>query len=87
MIEARTFLLGNRPTLADAVLIGVARWLDFHGVAEKGRWPKLAALRKRLEADPAVIYATDLESGKTNPGTGACVGHIELAAFIERFGR
>src|SRR3546814_9962846 len=57
-------LVGDRPTLADALFIGVARWLDFHEVAEPVRWPKLAALRARLEADPAVAYTTALESGE-----------------------
>lgn len=30
MIGETPFLLGDRPTLADGVLIGVARWLEFH---------------------------------------------------------
>ena len=86
MIGASAFLVGERPTLADALLIGVARWLDFHAVADKGRWSKLAALRQRLEADPAVIYATALENGEDRPGTGACLGHLALKDVIERFG-
>jgi glutathione S-transferase len=86
MIVGDAFLLGDRPTLADALLIGVARWLDFHDVAQKGRWPKLAALRQRLEADPAVLYATGLEIGEVSRGSGACAGHIELAELVERFG-
>ncbi|MCK1713321.1 MULTISPECIES: glutathione S-transferase family protein [unclassified Bradyrhizobium] len=87
MIEASTYLLGDRPTLADAAFIGVARWLEFHKVADKDRWPKLAALRRRLEADPAVIYASDLENGKSNPGSGARVSDVELAEVVARFGR
>jgi glutathione S-transferase len=82
MIGASAFLVGERPTLADALLIGVARWLDFHAVADKSRWPKLAALRQRLEADPAVIYATALENGEDRPGTGACLGHLALKDVI-----
>ncbi|MGV6873651.1 glutathione S-transferase family protein [Pseudochelatococcus sp. B33] len=81
------FLTGDRPTLADALFIGVARWLDFHEVADKERWPRLAALRRRLEADPAVIDATAIENGEMRPGSGACVGHLALADLIERFGR
>ncbi|WP_375308947.1 glutathione S-transferase family protein [Bradyrhizobium sp. A11] len=87
MIESRQFLLGERPTLADAVLVGVARWLDFHAVAERSRWPKLAALRARLEADPAILYATALEDGDSDPGTGSCKGHVALAELIEQFGK
>lgn len=86
MIGDTRFLVADRPSLADGILVGVARWLDFHGVADRGRWPKLAALRSRIEADPAVIYATALEAGETRPGNGACVGHVGLAEVIERFG-
>ncbi|WMT85770.1 glutathione S-transferase family protein [Pelagibacterium sp. 26DY04] len=81
------FLVGDRPSMADGVLIGVARWLDFHQVADKSRWPKLAALRGRIEAEPAVKYATALESGEAATGSGACLGHVELAEVIERFGK
>jgi glutathione S-transferase len=87
MIESPEFLHGDRPTLADAVLIGVARWLDVHAVAERSRWPKLAALRARLETDPAVLYATALENGSSDPGPGTCRGHVALAEVIARFGK
>ena len=80
------WLVGDRPTLADTLFIGIARWLEFHEVAEPVRWPKLAALRARLEADPAVIYATALESGESASGSGACRGHVLLADVIERYG-
>jgi glutathione S-transferase len=86
MIGDDPFLIGERPTLADGLLVGVTRWLDFHQVADPSRWPKLAALRRRLEADPAVIHATALENGDVSSGTGACVGHVPLADVIERFG-
>ena len=86
MVGEGRYLVGDRPTLADALFIGVGRWLEFHEVAEPVRWPKLAALRARLEADPAVAYATALESGETAPGSGLCLGHIPLAEVIERYG-
>lgn len=86
MIGNTRFLIGDHPTLADGILIGVARWLDFHQVADKSRWPKLAALRARIEAEPAVIYATALENGEMQPGNEACRGHVELTELIHRFG-
>jgi glutathione S-transferase len=86
MIGDTRFLIADHPTLADGILIGVARWLDFHQVAGKARWPKLAALRGRLEADPAVVYATALEDGQMPLGGGACGGHVELKDVINRFG-
>lgn len=87
MIGDRAFLTGDTPSLADAVLIGIARWLDFHAVADAGRWPKLAALRRRLEADPAVIFALAIENGETPAGSGALKGHVALGEVIDRYGR
>ena len=86
MIGDTPFLVGERPSLADGVLIGVARWLDFHDVAEPERWPKLMAVRRRIEADPAVIYATAIENGEHPAGSGANLGQVPLAEVIERFG-
>ena len=86
MVGDAPFLVGDRPSLADGVLIGVARWLEFHGVAQPDRWPKLATLRRRIEADPAVVFATSIENGETPVGSGAFKGHVPLAEVIERFG-
>lgn len=86
MVGDTPYLVGDRPTLADALFIGVARWLEFHEVDDPARWPKLAALRARLEADPAVVFATALESGNSVAGSGPFRGHVPLAEVIERFG-
>ena len=86
MIGAESWLVGGRPSLADALLVGVARWLDVHGLAGEARWPRLAAVRRRIEADPAVVYAMAVEFGETPPGGGACRGHVPLAEVIARFG-
>lgn len=85
MVGNTPFLVGNRPTLADGVLIGVARWLEFHQVAEPARWPHLAALRRRIERDPAVQFATALELGDSPASSGALLGHVPLSEVIERF--
>jgi glutathione S-transferase len=86
MLDDTPFLVGDRPTLADGVLIGVSRWLEFHEVADVRRWPKLAAVRARIEADPAIAYAVAVENGERPAGSGACVGHVPLAEVIERYG-
>ena len=86
MVGEGPYLVGDRPTLADALFVGIARWLEFHEVAEPVCWPKLAALRARLEADPAVLYATALETGESAVGSGVCLGHVPLAEVIERYG-
>ncbi|WP_175207657.1 glutathione S-transferase family protein [Achromobacter anxifer] len=87
MLGDTPFLVGERPTLADAVLVGVARWLDFHEVAPKSRWPRLARLRQRLEDDPAVRYAVALESGESPGGSGLCKGHVPLETLIGTYGK
>lgn len=74
MIGVTPFAIGDSPGLADGILVGVARWLEIHDVADPGRWPKLAALRRRLEADPAVVYASGLERGEPAKGNGSCRG-------------
>lgn len=86
MIGETRFLVGDRPTLADGVLIGVARWLDYHEVADRSRWPRLDAVRRRLEEDPAVQFAAAVENGEEPQGSGAWLGHVPLADVIGRYG-
>ena len=86
MLEDSAYAAGNRPTLADAILIGVARWLDLHEVADPKRWPRLQRLRNRLESDAAVQYALSIENGARPAGTGSCKKHIDLKEVIQRYG-
>ncbi|TWO69488.1 glutathione S-transferase family protein [Caenimonas sedimenti] len=82
MVGDGPYLVGDRPTLADGAFIGVARWLDLHEVADKARWPRLAALRARLEADEAVRFALAMEDGEQPAGSGALVGQVPLREVI-----
>lgn len=86
MLEGGPWLVGAKHSLADGLLAGVARWLEYHEVANLSRWPKLQALRRRVETDPAVVYAAALENGEQPTGTGACKGHLSLAEVIARNG-
>lgn len=86
MIGDGPYLLGQRPTLADAVFVGVARWLDIHQIGESSRWPRIHALRKRLESNPAVEFALAIEDGSRPRGSGACHGHVELEEMIDKYG-
>jgi len=79
MMSDTPFLVGERPTLADAVFVGVARWADFHQAIDQANYPRIARLRQNLEADPAVRFATAIESGETPAGVGACRGHVALS--------
>lgn len=84
MMGDAPYLVGERPSLADAVLAGVLRWTVFHAVADLDAYPRLAAWRARLEADPAVRAALALEAGEV-PGEasgGVTASHVSLAALL-----
>lgn len=86
MVGDGPYLVGDRPTLADGLLAGVARWLEYHEVGDIARWPRLQAIRAQVEADPAVRFAAALEEGERSTGSGALQGHVPLAEVIQRFG-
>ncbi len=85
MIGDTGFLAGDRFTLADAVLIGVARWADFHELRDKAAYPRLEVLRARVEALPAVRFAMEIEEGLTPSGSGGFRGHVPLDDVLSRF--
>ena len=85
MIGKSPYLVGDRPTLADAILVGVARWADFHQAIDASAYPKLAALRQRLEANPAVRFALAIENGETPKGSGAMQGQVALPDLLDRY--
>jgi glutathione S-transferase len=82
MLGDSRYLLGDRPTLADAVFVGVARWAAFHEAINSTDYPRIAALRQRLEADPAVTFATAIENGDTSVKSGALKGHVPLGELL-----
>ncbi len=83
MIGEGPYLLGERPTLADALFVGVARWADFHQAIDPADYPKIAALKARLHDDPAVRFATALEAGE--PATSPVLkGHMPLEELAQR---
>ena len=87
MIPEGGFLVGERITMADTTLIGVARWAEFHNAIDGSDYPRLAALRRRIEAEPAVKFAEALEVGESLAGSGALLGHVPLDEVIDRFGK
>lgn len=77
MMGDTPYLLGERPTLADAVFVGVARWADFHQAIDPAAYPRITALKERLHADPAVRLAIALEDGMAL-SSPALRGHVAL---------
>ena len=53
------------------------RWADFHQAVDPGVYPKIAALKARLHADPAVRFAVALEEGEAAESP-ALKGHRPL---------
>ena len=82
MIGDSPYLLGDRPTLADAVFAGVARWVDFHKAVDPQDYPRILALRQRIEADPAFRFTLAVEDGRPAIGSGAMKGLVPLADVL-----
>ncbi len=85
MIGDTPFLVGDRPSLADFVLIGVARWAEFHAALDGCAYPRLAALRQRIEALPSVRFADAIERGEPAEGSDAFLGHVKLGTLLDRY--
>ena len=83
MVGDTPYLVGDRPSLADALFAGLARWLDFHEVASISRWSKLHALRLRLESEPAIQFAIARENGETPPGS--LTVQLSLEELLSRY--
>jgi glutathione S-transferase len=82
MIGDSRYLVGNQPTLADAVFVGVARWAGFLEAIDDADYPRTTALRQRLEAEPAVRFALAIEDGASDVKSSAFRGHIPLAELL-----
>jgi glutathione S-transferase len=82
MIGNTGYLVGDRPTLADAVFVGVARWAGFLEAIDDNDYPRTTALRQRLEGEPAVRFALAIEDGATDVKSSAFRGHIPLGELL-----
>ena len=66
-------------------MIGVARWAEYHQAVDGNAYPKLKALRQRIEDDPAVRFAQAIEDGETPAGAGGFLGHVPLAEVLATY--
>lgn len=84
LLAEREWLLGERRSLADAYLAGLARWVSYHRLFDlEERYPHLARYVGRLRDDPAVRFAEAIERGET-PASDAFLGHVQLEALRPR---
>ena len=79
LLGERSWLVGDRISMADAYYVGVARWVDFHQITDWSAFPRARALYERAESDPAIAFAHAIERGEAPAGVGAFRGHIALA--------
>jgi glutathione S-transferase len=59
-LDGRSYLMGERFTVADAYLFVVVNWTNFHGLS-LGDYPNLAAFMDRVAARPKVQEALQAE--------------------------
>lgn len=78
MLTGKEWLLGDRPTFADAYFIGIARWNEYHEAVDRRDYPNVQRLFDKLQADPAVRFALAIEKEKEARTAGAFKGTVTL---------
>lgn len=79
MLSNRAWLAGDHRTVADAYLIGVARWgEDLNLFDLKREYPLLHKHLQKLQADKAVAFAHAIEDGQPATSSDAFLGHVTL---------
>lgn len=73
---------GSKKTVADAYLVAVARWAEYHGVLQVDAYPHLAAHLAKLRADPAVVFADAIERQQPATSSGGFQGHVALDEVV-----
>lgn len=78
VLRTRRWLLGDRRTVADAYLAGVARWIEFHELGDVAdAHPNFRRYREQLRAEPAVAFAQAIEDGALATSSNFR-GHVTL---------
>ncbi|SEE61254.1 glutathione S-transferase [Rhizobiales bacterium GAS191] len=85
MLAGKEWLAGDRRSVADAYLCGIARWGEDLGLFDLKRdYARLHAHLQKLEADSAVIFAHAIEDEKPATSSGKFIGHISLGELSPR---
>lgn len=85
ILGGKDWMAGDRRTIADAFLAGIARWGELTGIVDfKQSYPHLHKLMQKLEADEAVIFAHAIEEEKPAGTSGKFLGHVTLDELIPR---
>jgi glutathione S-transferase len=86
MLAGRDWLAGgDTRTVADAYLVGIARWGEDLGLFDiKREYPRFHQHLEKLEADPGVIFAHAIEDGRPATTSGKFLGHASLDEVLPR---
>ncbi len=84
MLGGSDWLVGDRRTVADAYLTGIARWATYHEALDRRDYPNLQRLLRKLADDPAVIFAHAIEAENPARTAGGFRGHVSLEALRPR---
>ncbi|MGR2737994.1 glutathione S-transferase family protein [Billgrantia sp. Q4P2] len=85
LLAKREWLLGDARSMADAYLMGIARWAEYHRLFDLGSdYPNLARHLAKLRDDPAVRFAEAIERGEQPKGKGHFRGHVTLKELESR---
>lgn len=86
MLANQEWLVGNRPTVADAYFVGLARWANYHRAIKQSDYPNVLRLFEKLEADPAVAFAHAIEDERPAKSAGRFRGHVALEGLRHQLG-
>jgi glutathione S-transferase len=85
ILSDRPWLAGDVRTVADAYLVGVARWGEDLRLFDLEReYPRLHKHLQKLEADKAVIFAHAIEDEKPAISSDGFLGHVALGDLQPR---
>lgn len=78
-LAGRAWLAGDVRSVADAYLLGVARWAEYHRLFDlPAEYPNVAAHLRKLRADPAAAFADAIERKAPATSVGGFQGHVSL---------
>ncbi|MBA8903790.1 glutathione S-transferase family protein [Phyllobacterium sp. P30BS-XVII] len=78
-LQGKDWLVAGNRTIADAYLIGIARWGEDLGLFDlKADYPELYNYLQKFDADKAVIFAHAIEDGNPAETSGKFLGHVTL---------
>ncbi|MBN8942287.1 MAG: glutathione S-transferase family protein [Rhizobiales bacterium] len=85
LLAERAWLVGDHRTIADAYLVGIARWAEDLRLFDLARdYPRLHAHLQRLEADKAVVFAHAVEDERPIESSGRFLSHVTIEELLPR---